>query len=154
PANALLTGSTNLSLQFSASDAAHPLHQVDLFVDGLWQQTLTNITPTRSNLLNVTINGQSMNYLVPLNAPLKSVANGLTGLLNSSANTNVTKVLAYAHGDRVELQSFDPSKAGSQVSLSVSNSIGSAAIRTTSISTSRPSFLDTVANGINSFAIQ
>ena len=34
PANALLSGTTNLSLQFNAADANHPVQQVDLFVDG------------------------------------------------------------------------------------------------------------------------
>jgi len=73
PANSVLSGTTNLTLQASASDANHPIQQVDLFLDGLWLQTLTNIPPTRSNLLNVTINGQPVNYLVPLNAAIKSV---------------------------------------------------------------------------------
>src|SRR5262249_40901617 len=144
---------TNLSLQAYATDGAHPVQQVDLFLDGLWLQTLTNLPPTRSNLLNVTINGQSMNYLVPLNATLKSVTTGLTGLLNTPANTNVTKVLAYAHGDRIELQSFDRTKTGAQVSLSVSNSIGPGTAATTWLAASRTNFLDTIASGIRSFQV-
>src|SRR5206468_1874930 len=72
-ANSLLSGTTNLTLQATAADANHPVQQVDLFLDGLWLQTLTNIAPTANNLLIVTINGQPVNYLVPLNATIKSV---------------------------------------------------------------------------------
>ena len=153
PANSLLSGTTNLILQFIANDSNHPVQQVDLFLDGTWVQTLTNLAPARSNLLNVTINGQSMNYSVPLNATIKTVASGLTTVLNMSVNTNVTKVLAYAHGDRIELQSFDRTKTGGQVSLSVSNSMGTNAVLTTQIAASRANFLDTVASGIRGFTI-
>src|SRR5882672_9130409 len=153
PANAALSGTTNLFVQFNPGDIQHPLQQIDLFLDGLWFQTITNVGPTRSNLLNVTVNGQSMSYLIPLNATIKSVASNLTSLLNTTANTNATKVQAFAHGDRIELQSFDRSKKGSQVSVSVSNSIGTALAQTTWAFASRGDFLDTVAYGIRGFQI-
>jgi len=146
PANSLLSGTTNLTLQATAADGNHPVQQLDLFLDGLWLQTLTNAVPTRSNLLNVTINGQSVNYLVPLNATIKSVTSGLTAALNTV--NNATKVAAFAHGDRIELRSSDRSKTGAQVSVSVSNSIGAGTAATTWITTSRSNLLDTVASGI------
>jgi len=151
PDNALLHGTTNLTLQLNSSTADRPVQQVDLFLDGLWLQTLTNIPPTRSNLVNVVINGQSVNYLVPLNATVQTVASGLTTVLNNV--NNVTKVNAFAHGDRIELQSTDRSKTGAQLSLSASNSIGTAAKATTWISSSGPVFLDTVAFGNRNFQV-
>ncbi len=153
PANALLVGTTNLAVQFTASDAQHPLQQIDLFLDGAWVQTLTNLPPTRSNLLNVTINGQSMNYLVPLGASIKTVAGGLASVLNTSANTNVTKSLAYANGDRIELRCFDRTKKGAQLVTSTSSSIGTGTGLTTWIASSRANYLDTIANGIRAFQI-
>ncbi len=98
----------------------------------------------------MTINGQPINYLVPGTATIKSVTSGLTSALNNLTNT--TKVGAFDHGDRIELQSFDRSKHGSQLSLSVSNSIASGA--TTRISASRTNFLDTIAFGLRNFQIQ
>ena len=151
PQNALLGGTTNLSLQFAASDTNHPVQQVDLFVDGTWLQTLTNIAPRQNNILNVTLNGTSMNYTVPASATIKSVATGLTSTLNGYSST--TKVQPYAHGDRIELQSTDSTKTGSQLSLAVSNSIGSAAALTTWIAASGTNFLDTVANGILNYLV-
>jgi hypothetical protein len=153
PPYSLLSGTTNLTLGFAARDSSHPVQQVDLFLDGTWLQTLTNLPPTRSNLLNVTINGQSMSYLVPSNAMIKAVTSNLVGVLNLTANTNLTKVSAFAHGDRIELRSFDFSKSGSQVSVSVSNSIGTGTAFTTRIRSSRTNFLDTVASGIRGFQI-
>ncbi len=151
PSNAKLTGTTNLTLQFNGFDQNYPVQQVDLFVDGLWMQSLTNIPPARSNLLNVTINGHSVNYLVPLNTTVRSVTTSLTSSLNSI--NNLTKVNAYAHGDRIELQSTDRTKSGSQVSFSTSNSIGTGANATTWIAANRTNLLDTIAHGIRNFQI-
>jgi uncharacterized protein (TIGR03790 family) len=153
PDNAILSGTTNLSVQCVASDAQHPVQQVDLFLDGTWLQTITNIAPHQNNTLNVTLNGRSMTYTVPASATIKSVTAGLTSLLNTTANTNATKVAAFAHGDRIELRSFDITKAGSQVPLAVSNAIGSASALTTFLNPSGNSFLDTVAQGIQSYVL-
>jgi uncharacterized protein (TIGR03790 family) len=151
PPYSLLGGTTNLTLGFAASDSNHPVQQVDLFLDGTWLQTLTNLPPARSNLLNVTINGQAMSYLVPLNTTIKSVTSNLTSVLNLTSNT--TKVFAAAHGDRIELRSVDSTKTGSQVSISVSNSIGTGASFTTRIRASRTNFLDTLAFGVHNLVV-
>ena len=153
PTSALLTGSTNLSLQLTAADAAHPVQQVDLFVDGLFAQTLTNIPPRQNNILTATIRGQAMPYTVPAGATLLSAAAGLTAVLNATSNTNVTKVRAFAHGDRIELQSFDITQAGSQIPVSTTSSIGTASALTTFVAASRPNLLDTIAFGLRSFAV-
>jgi hypothetical protein len=151
PGGAPLAGVTNLTLQAQAADAAHPVQQVDLFLDGLWLQTLTNIPPTRNNVLNVVINGHSVNYQVPMNATIKSVATGLTTALNSAGNA--TKVDALTFGDRIELQNTDRAKTASQMSLSVSSSIGTATTATTFINSGQGNFLDTIAFGRRTFQI-
>jgi uncharacterized protein (TIGR03790 family) len=151
PANALLTGTTNLSFQFTASDTNHPVQQVDLFLDGVWLQTLTNIAPTPNNALYVKLNGYTTNYTVLAGANLLSIASNLTARLN--AETSLTKVAASAHGDRIELQSTDSSKAGPQVSLSVSNANGAAVANTTFIRASGTGFLDTVASGLHNLVV-
>src|SRR5205823_2971838 len=43
PPTPLLSGSTNLAVQFFASDASPPLQQVDLFLDDVWLKPLTNL---------------------------------------------------------------------------------------------------------------
>jgi uncharacterized protein (TIGR03790 family) len=151
PANSLLSGMTNLSLQFTATDASHPVQQVDLFVDGTFARTLTNIAPRQNNVLNVTLRGQPMSYTVPASATIRSVTAGLTNVLNAFANTNVTKVSAFAHGDRIELQSFDPNQPGAQIPISASSS--SSLALTTFITASRASFLDTIAYPIRTFTV-
>ena len=81
PANSVLSGITNLTLQCTASASNRPVQQVDLFLDGTWLQTLTNIPPAAGNQLYVTINGCTTNYTVPTNATIKSVASGLADVL-------------------------------------------------------------------------
>ena len=152
-ANALLAGTTNLSLQFNAADATRPVQQVDLFVDGTFAQTLTNIPPRPNNQLNITIRGQPASYTVPAGATVQSVTTGLTALLNASSYTNVTKARAIAHGDRIELQSFDPTQPGGQIPVSANSALGSASALTSFITASSPSFLDSSACGIRSFSV-
>jgi uncharacterized protein (TIGR03790 family) len=153
PLNSILTGTTNLTVQFNASDPAHPVQQVDLFVDGVWSQTITNIPPTSGNILYATLNGFPTNYPVPANATIRSVVSNLTSRLNFSTYAAATKITAAAHGDRIELQSTDMSKSGSQVSVVVSNSVGTASTLTSFISASAGTCLDTVANGIRGWEV-
>jgi len=153
PVNAVLAGSTNLSLQWNSIDAAHPVQQVDLFVDGRYFQTVTNLSPAESNIVSVSLNGFSTNYMVPAGATIEMVASNLALRLNQSSFSNATKVNAYTHGDRIELQSFDPMKLGKQIPVSVSNSFGTATALTTWLSGSRSNLLDSTAYGIRSYYI-
>jgi uncharacterized protein (TIGR03790 family) len=151
PANALLSGTTNLSLQINAADANHPVQQVDLFVDGVLAQTLTNIPPQPNNVLYVTLNGYPTNYTVPAGATIGSVVSNLTLCLIQTTYTNATKVQALASGDRIELRSFDRAKPGAQVTVSVSNSVGAASALTSFLTVSAGTFLDTIACGIRGY---
>jgi uncharacterized protein (TIGR03790 family) len=151
PPNALLGGITNLSLQINAADEIHPVQQVDLFVDGTFLQTLTNIPPQNNNVLYVTLNGYPTNYTVPAGATILSVASNLALRLNQTAYSNATKAQAVAYGDRIELRSLDRTRLGAQVTVSVSNSVGSAAGLTSCLNASAGAFLDTLAYGVRGY---
>jgi uncharacterized protein (TIGR03790 family) len=147
PANSVLNGITNLMLQFTAAASNRPIQQVDLFLDGTWRQTLTNLPPAAGNQLYVTINGCTTNYTVPTNVTVKSVASGLADVLNQPAYASQSKAQATAFGDRILLQGTDITTPGAQIPVSVSNSIGSASALTTFVAASATNFLDTVAYG-------
>jgi uncharacterized protein (TIGR03790 family) len=151
--NALLSGTTNLSLQINAADVNHPVQQVDLFVDGVFAQTLTNVPPQPNNVLYVTLNGYPTNYTVPAGATIGSVVSNLTLCLNQASYANATKVQAFACGDRIELRSFDRTRTGSEVMISASNSVGAAAALTSFLAVSAGTFLDTMAYGIRGYTI-
>jgi hypothetical protein len=147
PAGSVLSGITNLTLQCTAGASNRPIQQVDLFLDGTWLQTLTNIPPAAGNQLYVTINGCATNYLVPSNATIQSVASGLASLLNQPAYAGQSKAQAAAYGDRIMLQATDINTPGAQIPVSVSNVVGSASALTTFAVASATNFLDTVAYG-------
>ena len=147
PANSVLSGITNLTLQCAAGASNRPVQQVDLFLDGTWLQTLTNIPPAAGNQLYVTINGCTTNYPVPSNATIQSAASGLASLLNQPAYAGQSKAQATAYGDRIMLQAADINTPGAQIPVSVSNAIGSASALTVFIVASATNFLDTVAYG-------
>ncbi len=142
---AVLSGHAGLNLAFSAAATNLPLAQVDLFLDGDFLQTVTNLPPAESNVLSVTLNNSTVNYTVPANATVASVVTGLAAALN--AQSNATRVRAYPTGDRLELQSLDVTVPGSNVTLSATTAIGSAAQLTTLLTPARPTFLDTPATG-------
>lgn len=100
--NAVLSGTTNLAVTFASHDRNRPLQQVDLFVDGVYYTTLTNISPTAGNLLTASLNGYPITYTVPTNATLSTVAAGLAASINAA--TPATQVSAAAYGDRVQLE--------------------------------------------------
>ena len=51
---------------------------------------MTNLPPAAGNVLSVTLNGNTINYTVPANATLATVAAGLANALN--VQSNVTQV--------------------------------------------------------------
>jgi uncharacterized protein (TIGR03790 family) len=129
----------------SSASTVTPLDQVDLFVDGTFMQVLTNVPPAPATVLSVSLNGSEIKYTVPENATLQSVTAGLGTALN--LQSNATRVIAFATGDRIELQGWDIATVGGNLSMSSSASAGSAGAITISPSVSRPFFLDTVATG-------
>lgn len=151
PPDALLTGTTNLALQFTAADPHHPLQQVDLFLDGTLLQRITNLPPTAGNLVSVTLNGQTANYPVPANATLQSVASDLADLL--SASSNQSGVTARAIGDRIELHSLDFTTPGGAIPVATASFAGTGAALTTFVTASRTNFLDSIAFAATQLAV-
>lgn len=148
-----LAATVDLSLQFNAPDASRPVQQVDLFLDGRFLQTLTNLSPRQDNRLIVTIAGRAMQYIVPTNATLISVNSGLAGILNQSANTNATRVQALAHADRIELRSFELGRPGETITLAAASLRGGGESRATIATPARTDFLSTSARGRRSYAV-
>ena len=154
--NAILAGTTNLSVQFTASDARHPLQALDLFVDGTYLKTVTNIAPQINNTLKVTLNGFAASSTVPANSTIKTVTSNLVTVLNGTTYQTNTKVHATAHGDRIELQSTAAfTVTGPQVTISASSTNTSGTLNTFIFaSPANPSnFLDTAAAGVRNYQI-
>jgi uncharacterized protein (TIGR03790 family) len=142
---AVLSGSPTFQPSFSSAASNLPLSRVDLFVDGDFFQTMTNIPPASGNVLSAVVNGFTVNYTVPANATVASAAAGLAAALNAHANS--THVQAYPMGDRIQLQSLRESVPGGSVTLSTGTASGSAPQLTTLLTAARPTFLDTSATG-------
>lgn len=142
-----LSGTVALPFVFAAHSADQPLTQVDLLVDGRLFTTITNIPPAQGNALLVTINGHPISYTIPADASPGSIASGLAQEINTSANQVVTRVMANAIGDRLELQSQDTQRPGAGVSLQVNSAAGSAPFVSTHLRTPAGTFLDTIAHG-------
>ena len=150
PADTSLRGSTNLTVHVAAPDPSRPVGRVDLFVDGRFWQTLTNIGPAAGNVLTVTLAGTPMTCVVPTNASLGSLAAAVAGVINAPEHTNLTRVHALVHGDRLELRSFEMGRPGAAVAMSAESASGSAPARTTFLRAARPSFVEEVVYGIRS----
>jgi hypothetical protein len=141
----VLSGLASFNLTFSAAASNLPLAQADLFVDGAFVQTITNLPPSPGNVLSVTIGGVTATYTVADGDSLASAAIGLASAL--MAQTNVTGVLAYVVGDRLLLQSQNVATLGSQITVQAGAAIGPAPALTTFATAAQPAFLDSTAYG-------
>jgi uncharacterized protein (TIGR03790 family) len=102
--NGLLSGVAPLEVSFrSPSTGVHRFDRADLFVNGKFHSTLTNFPPAAGNSIRLQINGYPLEYVVPTNATIGSLAGALAALINNSAPSHQCKITAQAHGDRVEL---------------------------------------------------
>lgn len=121
--NAVLSGQSPLGVHFSSRDASHPLQQIDLFVDGTFSQTLTNLPPSPGNLLTVSLNGYPVTYTVPSDATSSDIVTALAAQINAPTSTNATKIKAIARGDRIELQSINTNFASFPFYANASSSV-------------------------------
>ena len=152
PSGSVLSGVTNLTFQCAAAGPGQPVQQVDLFLDGLWWQTLTNIPPTAGNQLYVTINGWILYYTVPTNATIKSVAAGLADALDQTTYVLLSEAQAAASGDRIGLQFTDINTPGPQIPVNAGSTMGLAPALTTFVAVGTTNFLDTVACGLRAYS--
>lgn len=142
---AMLSGQVTLTPAFTAAATNLPLAQADLFIDGTFFQTMTNLPPAAGNVVSATVNGFTASYTVATNDTLATIADGLAAALN--LESNATEVAAFPVGDRIELQSLALDTPGSNVTAGAGAAIGSAPALTTGITAARAAFLDTVATG-------
>lgn len=172
--NSVLSGTRQLSVTFTAADNQRPLQQIDLFVDGKFFRTLTNLPPSAGNVINLDIHQRPIAMIVPANATVASVAADLAALINMPANTNATKVIARAHGDRIELRAtggrrpLPPSglrvsqtappgtptfSTSSNAVLLARTSLGTGSALSTFVSPSRTLALDSTALGLRAITV-
>jgi hypothetical protein len=169
-----LAGEITPKLICQAASTNLPLSRVDLFIDGVWFQTITNIQPSPGDQLSMTLNGIPIHYSVPANSTIESVAAGLAAAINSVSNTTavaaslsgfVTSEIERNDGgfsplyattrtmsDRVELHSLNPATAAANVEFGltpVTNSLPP----TTFLIPGQPGFLDSIATGYHYFFI-
>jgi uncharacterized protein (TIGR03790 family) len=138
----VLSGVATFDLSFSAAATNLPLAQVDLFVDGGFVQTVTNLPPSAGNILSVTIGGVTATYTVASGDSLGSAAIGL-----ASAVENATGVKAEAVGDRLVLRSQNVATPGSQITVQAGAAMGTAAALSSFATGAQPTFLDSTAYG-------
>jgi uncharacterized protein (TIGR03790 family) len=104
-ANMELSGVVPLALRAVAHSPQHPLQRVELFLDGKFHETLTNLAPSPGNLLHLSLNGYPITSEVNEQSTLADAVMTLAAAVNRPDVQAITGVLAIPHGDRLELQS-------------------------------------------------
>jgi uncharacterized protein (TIGR03790 family) len=98
--NAVVSGAIFINAQATSVQSDKPVSRLDLFVDGLFAGTMTNILPQAGNVVKATIGGTAAAYSVRTNDTLYDVAAGLASNITAS---NGMPVDASAYGDRIQL---------------------------------------------------
>jgi hypothetical protein len=110
PASVAISGLTNgqyvsgvmtVSVNGVAADASKPVDRLELYRDGLYMTSLTNVMPASGNIVAVTLNGDSRSYTVEPGDSIYDVAAGLAGRIDGPPPQAFTAV---AYGDRIELK--------------------------------------------------
>ncbi len=139
--NQVVSGTVALSVTGTTSGVGRPVDQLDLFLDGMRLATLTNLPPTRSNTVTVTLSlTNNRSYTVPINADVFVVATGLTAAINAAPDLGVT---AKARGDRIEIVQDAIGAPGTSYTCVASSSSGSASRLTVFARSPFTSFLET-----------
>lgn len=125
--NSTLIGLSSVSASFAAHDMKSPIQQIDLFVDGKFHSTMTNLLPSVGNTLSLALNGYPITYTVLTNSTLGSVASNLAALINISIVTNATQIKAAAFGDRIELKYFGTNYTSFPFHFPVTETVGTGA---------------------------
>jgi uncharacterized protein (TIGR03790 family) len=146
PANAsVVSGLAGFNVSCSAADTNHPLAQADLFVDGTFAGTITNLPPSPGNILSVTIDGVTASYTNASGDTLGSAATGMASAV--AALPGSVNVQADAVGDRLVLRSQNVPVLGSHISVQAGSTVGSASATTSFATAAMPTFLDSTAYG-------
>jgi uncharacterized protein (TIGR03790 family) len=135
----LLAGTISLTVTGLASSVSRSVSRIDMLLDGVFLATLTNVVPTRSNVVTVAINGTNCDYVVRANMDIFNVATGLAASINSS-NLGFR---AQAYGDRIEIRQVSLGVAGASLACVGSSSTGSAGAVTVYTWSPRTNFLET-----------
>lgn len=137
--NQVASGFVAVTVTGTAVSASRPVDQIDLYLDGAFLASLTNMVPTRSNVVMVTINGTNCTYTIPLGASLFTAATGLAASVNAS---NVAAT-ARAYGDRIEIKQTALGVSGTGLTCVATSSTGSAGRVTVFARTPFTNFLET-----------
>lgn len=148
PANSVLGGTTNLEAVFASPEQGRPVQQVDLFIDGRFARTLTNLVPQPGNRIEMSVAGQWRTVTVKQGATLQSLAAEVATALGSPST-----IRAAAQGDRVELQGLQLETGGGELGLSVSTTAPEGTDLTTFVKATGSAFLDSEAYGYRSFEV-
>ena len=140
--NETVSGSVVLAITGTAVSAAAPVDRLDLYLDGYFRATLTNVLPTASNVVTVTINSTNCTYRVPVGATLYTAATGLAASVNAS---NIG-FIATAYGDRVEVKQNALGVSGGWIGCNAGSSTGTASGVTVHARTPFTNFLETAQN--------
>ncbi len=117
-----VSGSIGLSVTGRASSAEHPLSRVDLYVDGIKDRTVTNLTPRAGTEIKITLNGTHVTAEVQSGDGLYGAVERIADAVNSS-NLGVE---ATARADRLQLRQEALGQSASNWSVSAMTTNSSA----------------------------
>ena len=106
----VVSGVITVQVTGVAADVSRPVDSLDLYLDGLFLSSLTNVAPATGNVVTVTLNGTDRSYTVKQGDTVYDVASGVADRINANPPLAFTAVAA---GDRVEVRQKTAGLAGS-----------------------------------------
>ncbi len=135
----VVTGSVPLTITASSPDS-NTIGLVEIFLDGAFHSTVTNLPPVDGNVVTALVNGMSRSYTVTPGDDLFDVAAGLADAINAGPDLGVT---ATAYSDRIELMQDALGISATGLSCVVATGSGTGAVRRLHARVSGTNFMET-----------
>lgn len=140
--NQVVSNNVTIAVTGLAAFGTRPVDRIDIFLDGTYLATITNVAPRTFNVVVAAINSTNCSYVVPPGLSLYGVATGLAASINAS-NLGVT---AKAYGDRIEIKQDALGVAGASLSCVPASLQGLADELTIWANTPSTNFLETACS--------
>ena len=135
-------GTVTLDLSATSDEADRWLRRLDLFIDGQFWATVTNVAPAVGNTISTTINGNPRSITVGTNEDLEEITRRLRNRINQPPNIQST---AQAAHDRILLKQDALGVSGAGITYSASAGLGSASEQTVHAYAANTQFVETMA---------
>lgn len=147
----VVSGNLTLSLSAASADTNRWVDRMELYVDGMFYQTVTNLLPTAGNVVDANLNGTTRSYTVQPGDQREDVAAGLQVALAAPPGFGMQTEF---HSDRIQIKQQALGVSGSSIPYAAGARMGSASRQTVHVAALSNTLLETAARARQKLSVE